>query len=482
MEHDETQKARQHRAQKDSSPVSGRLGEAQGGTKKVHSRCIASSERRFAKSDVRHWRSRVYKPVSSAGAESTHFAIQIQHGGERQTISLRTGNADIAAARARDIYQDVVVHTWKKAPALLKLRPKKPVTGLTIGEYLDAAGKVMAVRPATLAAYGVHLRRIAGDILAARTARKAKLKKKREARKVIEAAPLTLFTPEAVQAWRLAFVARAGADGSKARAARISCNSILRQARSLFGKKVVKLLKSLQLPDPLPFAGVEFYKRESMRYTSKIDAGELLRKAQTDLATSEPEAFLVILLALAAGLRRGEIDRLFWRQVDFDGGRVIVEESEAGSLKSEESRGAVPVDPRTVEILRGFHAKAQGQFVIESTAGAGEASRSWGMRYRCQAVFLRVNGWLRANGIEGNKALHTLRKEAGAIIVTQSGIYAASKFLRHADISITAAHYADHKERVTVDIGALLPPENVVSIDRGTEQGSESSKSASPLA
>ena len=47
------------------------------------------------------------------------------------------------------------------------------------------------------------------------------------------------------------------------------------------------------------------------------------------------------------------------------------------------------------------------------------------------------------------------------MIATAKGIYAASRFLRHADIQVTAMHYADHKERVTMDMGALLGGENV---------------------
>ena len=90
------------------------------------------------------------------------------------------------------------------------------------------------------------------------------------------------------------------------------------------------------------------------------------------------------------------------------------------------------------------------------------ASKPWGQRYRCEDVFYRLTHWLRKNGVEGSKPLHTLRKEAGSIIATKAGIHAASQFLRHADIQVTAMHYADHKERVTVDLGAWLKPENVV--------------------
>ena len=195
-----------------------------------------------------------------------------------------------------------------------------------------------------------------------------------------------------------------------------------------------------------------------------------MRQAREELAESDPDSFLVMLLALAAGLRRGEIDRLLWRNVDVARGRIIIEESEHGQLKTEDSRGTVDIDPRTVEILRGFQAKAQGQFVIEAKrAIAGGASRAWGNRYRCVTVFERVNRWLRAHGIEGHKALHTLRKEAGAIVVTREGIFAASQFLRHRDIAVTAAHYADKKTRTVIDMGALLDageprPKNVIAM------------------
>jgi hypothetical protein len=128
-----------------------------------------------------------------------------------------------------------------------------------------------------------------------------------------------------------------------------------------------------------------------------------------------------------------------------------------------------------VEILRGFQAKAQGQFVIEAKrAIAGEASRAWGNpRYRCLRVFDSVNRWLRAHGIEGHKALHVLRKEAGSIVATRDGIFAASQFLRHRDIAITASVYADKKTRTVIDMGALLDageprPGNVSAMQSGS--------------
>jgi len=44
----------------------------------------------------------------------------------------------------------------------------------------------------------------------------------------------------------------------------------------------------------------------------------LLQQARHELAEEDPDGFLAILLALTAGLRRGEIDQLLWRKVDLD--------------------------------------------------------------------------------------------------------------------------------------------------------------------
>ena len=422
----------------------------------------------IGKNSANYWLGRIYKPVNSLGVESPHYMMRVRFQHQRLAFGLGTGNKTAAAAKAATIYNNLL--TLGVEGALAKHRPK--VEGervATVGEYLKAAQAVMDVRGSTFAVYSIALRRVAGDILRSRAQRKAKVQAKRLAREKVEQASLSILTPEAVQKWRLAFLARVDGDARKGRAARISANFVVRQARSLFAPRVVKFLKALRLPDPLPFAGVEMFPRESMRYVSKIDAGEILRKARGELAAQAPAQFLVILLGIAAGLRRGEIDRLLWDHVDFRKRQIFVEDTEAGAVKSSDSRGAVDIDEKTIELLRGFRAKADTKFVIDAPqAEEADFSRPWGQRYRCSSVFEKVNAWLRANGVEGNKPLHTLRKEAGSMIATQHGIFAAAQFLRHSDIKVTAEHYADKKTRTTLDIGSLLDagaeaPANVVS-------------------
>jgi integrase len=227
----------------------------------------------------------------------------------------------------------------------------------------------------------------------------------------------------------------------------------------------VKFSSREKLPDPLPFADVEFYPRESMKYHSKLDPQQLLRAAATELAESDPEAFKVLVLELGAGLRRGEIDRLLWRQVECAAGIIHVEITEVSGLKSADSTGQVHIDETLASALQGFKARASSEFVIEAShQGENYSTPPWARRYRCQSVFDRLIRWLRAHGVQGRGPLHTLRKEAGSIIATKAGIYAASRFLRHSDLQVTAMHYADHKERTVIDMSGLLLPKNAAEL------------------
>ena len=172
-------------------------------------------------------------------------------------------------------------------------------------------------------------------------------------------------------------------------------------------------------------------------------------------------------------MRRGEIDQLLWRNVDLDGGRIIVDSSEHGRLKTPESHGIVDIDQHTLELLRGFRARACGQFVIEGVDAVNGSSHLPWARYRCEVVFERTTWWLRRHGVEGEKPLHALRKESGSLIASSQGIYAASRHLRHRDIAVTAAHYADKKTRVAIDTASLLKADegkskNIVELPRLT--------------
>jgi integrase len=411
------------------------------------------------KNDSRYWRKRIYRPFNARGEASPHYSMRLQMRGERWSFSLGTGNAEAAARKAATVYTDFL--TLGVEAALAKYRPQKAADSITtVGQWITAARSVATTNPATFALYARALRKIAGDIIRVKRNRKRfgpKHGGAQEYRRAIDSAPLALLSPEAIQKWRMEYIKLAKTPAEQ-RSRMTSCNSTVRQACSLFGKKIAKFVP---LPEPRPFKDVEFFPRQSAKYFSRIDAKDLLTKAQGELAEKDSPAFLVVLIALAAGLRKGEIDTLCWHQIDFERGLIRIEHTDTASLKSADSRGEVPIDASVVELLRGFRARATGTFVIEG-GGEGAGPRPWGRNYRAQSVFDRVTAWLRKHGVTARKPLHELRKELGALITSEHGIYAASRVLRHADLATTAAHYTDLKTRPTIPVGEWLTPKNVV--------------------
>lgn len=461
------------------------------------------------KTSKAYWLKKVFLPSYTRGgkeAVSDSYAAQITWGGERHKIGLGLSDKEEAAKKAARIYKHLQGHGWlatlerfspRNAP---KPEPKaKPVT---LGEFIAEAEKVASVNPRTFHEYALALRRIYAEALditppskgtvgaATYTRKSGKRKgqtenlkgKTRELSKFdyrsparrewiarIEKLPLARLTPAKVQAWKVAYVKRNGTDPVKETSSKRSANATLRQAKSLFSpKQILPHLGAIELPSPLPFAGVTLFSRKElgkMRYQSTFDAGDLVSKAASQLPTDRPEEWKVFLLAIGAGLRRNEIDKLLWRQIDLDEAIIRIEATPYFQPKSAESAGAVEIDAELVSFLRPYKAKATGDFVIESNrppiVGASYATA------RASKVFASLYQWLREEGgITDQKPLHTLRKEFGSLLCQQSGLYAASRALRHADISITAEHYLDKKERVTVGLGAFLRPENEVEFPK----------------
>ena len=117
------------------------------------------------KNDSRYWLPRVFRPVNARGEASPHYSMKVQFRGRRMAFTLGTGNKDAAAKRAAAIYGELLAHGIEATLARRRAQRPEGEDTATIGEYLSAAQSVMAVRPASFAAYAAYLRRIAGDIL-----------------------------------------------------------------------------------------------------------------------------------------------------------------------------------------------------------------------------------------------------------------------------------------------------------------------------
>jgi integrase len=265
--------------------------------------------------------------------------------------------------------------------------------------------------------------------------------------------PLDQITPARIQDWKQAFLAKAGSDALALRKARISVNTLMRRARSLFSPKILRHLH-LRLPSPTPFEGIEFEPRQSMKYRSRIDLGALIEAANEELKAADPACHIIFLLAVTAGLRRKEIDLLEWSSFRWEENAIRIQPTKFFHPKSEDSIGEIQVDEEVMAIFREYHTNAKGPFVIPSPLSPKSVLRR--DYYRCKSYFQRLSAWLRRQGVTDEKPLHTLRKEFGSLVNRAHGIHAASKALRHADINVTNNFYTDSRARVTPGLGKLF--------------------------
>ena len=171
-------------------------------------------------------------------------------------FTLGTANKDAAARRAAGIYTDLL--TLGVEATLTKHRAQSrgeiPSKVATIGEWIEAARVVSASNATTFAQYAASLRLIAGQILSVNKTKRRFGPGKGGARAYragIDAESLEILSEQAVQRWRLAYVAQAG-NPAQEHSRMTSANSTILQARSLFANKIVRFLPDTRLPSPPP--------------------------------------------------------------------------------------------------------------------------------------------------------------------------------------------------------------------------------------
>jgi hypothetical protein len=174
------------------------------------------------------------------------------------------------------------------------------VTSTNKGSFLDAVFSVCTNR-STIEGYAIAFRKVVADIFGL-TTDPAKFDYQSGGRDEwlakIHGIRLSKITPARIQEWKQSFLAAAGDDPLALRKARISVNTLLRRSRSLFSPKVLRQLP-LSLPSPLPFDGVEFEPRQSMKYRSNFNVLDLI----TAIVASARLCFLAEEFLLAASSR-----------------------------------------------------------------------------------------------------------------------------------------------------------------------------------
>jgi integrase len=162
----------------------------------------------------------------------------------------------------------------------------------------------------------------------------------------------------------------------------------------------------------------------------------------------------IIALALATGMRRGELLALRWGDVDLDAGRIQVERSleqtKAGlrfkEPKTKHGRRGIKIPPSVIAELRAHWAQQQAQRLRLGLGRAGDGDlvfASWDGTTRSPNATTRE--WVRA--LAENKlptiSLHALRHtHASQLIAAGMDPVAISRRLGHASPTITLNIYA----------------------------------------
>ncbi len=401
-----------------------------------------------------YWRGRVEKVTCRNGDESPSYSVRIVYQKKRVRFPLDTPNKEAAASKSAKIFQFLIENGWEKT--LDEFKPHasyKEATvqkGDTVGALIEAATRLSTARPQSKDTYTKALRRVVAGIKGIRDGKKYDgLKGGTEAwQAAVDAVQLSEITPAKVTAWKNRYLEEANQNASKLQSAKTTVNSLIRNAKALFSRKLLPFLeKEIELPDPLPFDQVAMEKPASMRYHSKIDATAIIQAAIAELRQSDPEVLKALILVCICGLRISEIDYLLWEAMNLDQAVLRVETTEFHQLKSADSAGEIDLNDQVVALFRDFKSEASGDFVVESERDTNK--RPGSRHYRCDPVFIRLRNWLRWKGVKAKKPIHELRKEVGSIIASEHGIFEASRFLRHSDIRITAAIYVDKKRKIT---------------------------------
>jgi hypothetical protein len=205
----------------------------------------------YGKTDLRYWQTAVFQPRytrNGVARRLSEWAIKIQHLGRRETFPLGTANRTAAAAKAKRIYLTLKASGWETALTEFKPKSRKPSqTATTVGDFLAQVIATATAQPKTIQSYCRAFRKIVADIFdidggkakydyrtGGRTAWLAKINK----------INLSDITPDQIQKWKVRFLRRAGSNPAKERVARISVNSLMRQAKSLFSPEILKFIQT----------------------------------------------------------------------------------------------------------------------------------------------------------------------------------------------------------------------------------------------
>lgn len=137
---------------------------------------------------------------------------------------------------------------------------------------------------------------------------------------------------------------------------------------------------------------------ENNEKTRFLDDAECRRLLDACRASSWPRLYLLVLMALTTGARKGELTGLRWGDVDLEGGTATLQRTKNGTAR------VLPLTPAVVEELRRFEA-GRTTMVFRRDKAADKV-------FRFEPKYIEALGQARIRGA----TFHTLRHSAASML------------------------------------------------------------------
>lgn len=244
--------------------------------------------------------------------------------------------------------------------------------------------------------------------------------------------PASVLTDELVDEFQQSRLVHAERENRDKKAARISANTELRQARAVFTMRarIACRRAKLHLPDLQQFLEAPMLdkaKRALIAPHEDVITG--LFEGLRALHAGDPAVCLVLLLALHAGLRRGEILHSHKRWLQTTSGPSLVLRFGAGFEAKNGEERQIPIPRWLYDMLLPLGR----EYFIGDDASVRKA------------VLDRAVAWLRRHGFaETGKPLHALRGLCAGYLLTRFPMLVVRRRLGHKDIRTTLDYYSDN--------------------------------------
>ena len=331
--------------------------------------------------------------LQKRGKKGIYYA-RFQWQGKDIWRSTKFTTKDLAEPEAKKIYQVIVKG---RTDALLKTRLKSPYP--TLKQITDTYKVKSQIRKRTKTNNINALRNICFQVLG----------------QELDAVKVDVLTAKLVRDYQAQKVGAANTEKMRI-SAEVSANSSLRQARSIFAKKVLHLYDDFTLPDLSGFMKTPGMTETKVHGFVPFPFKKWLgfcRQVRKLKDTDIPAWRLFIMMSkLGMSNRETYYAEESWIEKRGDAHVMVIKIRDNFAPKSKNRIREIPMSEKTASLLK-------GQASTKATHISPEG----------RLAAIRLNKIFRVYFPDRQKGIYELRKHAGSIVASRDGLLAAAKFL-----------------------------------------------------